>query len=110
MLLTDYQVRPAQIGPSLAKFFGVPYEPFNAGRIRSEMLHGALKREFIEEQGWIPLEESPDGLVIMCLDPEAVRGSRIVSAGVSAHQQVLLPRHHAHRVHADPEPALWRGG
>jgi type II secretory ATPase GspE/PulE/Tfp pilus assembly ATPase PilB-like protein len=78
LLMADYQIRPAQIGPSLSKFFGVPYEPFSAGRIRSEMLHGLLKREFIEEQGWIPLEESPDGLVVMCVDPEAVRGSRVV--------------------------------
>jgi len=78
VLITQYQVRPAQIGPSLAKFFGVPYEPFSAGRIRSEMLHGPLKREFIEQQGWIPLEESPDGLVIMCVDPEAALSSRVV--------------------------------
>ncbi|MCK9215198.1 MAG: Flp pilus assembly complex ATPase component TadA, partial [Rhodoferax sp.] len=79
LLLEDYQVRPLQIGPSLAKFFGVPYEPFSEGRIRSEGLHGKLRREFIAEQGWIPLEESPDGLVVMCLDPEAVRSSRIVA-------------------------------
>ncbi len=78
VLLSKYQVRPAQIGPSLAKFFGVSYQPLTEGRIRSEALHGALKREFIEEQGWIPLEDSPAGLVIMCLDPEAVRSSRIV--------------------------------
>ena len=78
MLMANFKVRPAQIGPSLSKFFGVPYEPFNAGRIRSEMLHGPLKREFIEEQGWVPLEESPEGLVIMCVDPEAVRGARVV--------------------------------
>lgn len=78
MLMAQYQIRPAQIGPSLAKFFGVPYEPFNSGRIRSEMLHGPLKRDFLVEQGWIPLEESPEGLVVMCVDPEAVRGSRIV--------------------------------
>ena len=78
VLITQYQVRPAQIGPSLAKFFGVPYEPFSAGRIRSEMLHGPLKREFIEQQGWIPLEESPEGLVIMCVDPEAALSSRVV--------------------------------
>jgi GAF domain-containing protein len=61
MLMAQYQIRPAQIGPSLAKFFGVPYEPFNSGRIRSEMLHGPLKRDFLVEQGWIPLEESPEG-------------------------------------------------
>ena len=78
MLMAEFRIRPSQIGPSLSKFFSVPYEPFNPGRIRSEMLHGALKREFIEEQGWLPAEETPDGLVIMCTDPEAVKGSRIV--------------------------------
>ncbi len=78
LLMSKHQLTPAQIGPSLAKFFGVPYEPFNAGRIRSEALHGSLKREFAEGQGWIPLEESPEGLVIMCLDPEATRGARVV--------------------------------
>jgi type II secretory ATPase GspE/PulE/Tfp pilus assembly ATPase PilB-like protein len=77
-LLAQFGLKPAVIGDALSKFFGVPYEPFNPGRIRSEMLHGALKREFIVEQGWIPLEESPEGLVIMCLDPEAVKGSRVV--------------------------------
>ena len=78
VLMADYSIRPAQIGPSLAKFFGAPYEPFNPGRIRVEALQGALKREFVIEQGWIPLEESPEGLVLMCTDPEAVRNSRIV--------------------------------
>jgi type II secretory ATPase GspE/PulE/Tfp pilus assembly ATPase PilB-like protein len=77
-LMAQYQIRPAQIGPSLSKFFGVPYEAFNSGRIRSEMLHGPLKRDFLEEQQWVPLEDSPDGLVVMCVDPEAVRGSRVV--------------------------------
>ncbi len=78
VLMSVYSIRPAQIGPSLAKFFGVPYEPFSSSRIRSEMLQGALKREFVLEQGWIPLEESPDGLVVMCVDPEQVRNSRIL--------------------------------
>ena len=78
ILLSKFSIKPTQIGPSLARFFGVQYEPFNQGRIRVEALHGALKREFIEEQGWIPLEESPEGLIVMCQDPEAVRGSRVV--------------------------------
>ena len=78
LLMADHHIQPARIGSSLAKFFGVSYEPFNAGRIRSEMLHGLLKRDFIEQQGWIPLEETPEALVIMCVDPEAVRGSRVV--------------------------------
>ena len=78
LLLGRHHISPAQIGASLAKFFGVPYEPFNPGRLRSEMLHGSLKREFVEGQGWIPLEDSPEGLLIMCVDPEAVRGARVV--------------------------------
>ena len=76
--MADHRIRPALIGPSLVKFFGVGYEPFNAGRIRSEMLHGSLKREFLRQQGWISLDETPEGLVIMCVDPEAVRGSRVL--------------------------------
>ncbi len=78
VLMDEFSIKPAQIGPSLSKFFGVPYEPSNPGRIRVEALQGSLKPEFVMEQGWIPLEEGPDGLVLMCLDPEAVRNSRIV--------------------------------
>ncbi len=78
LLIRNYKIKPVQVGAALSKFFGVPYEPFNAGRIRSESMHGVLKREFVEEQGWIPLEDSPEGLLVMCRDPEAVRGSRIV--------------------------------
>jgi type II secretory ATPase GspE/PulE/Tfp pilus assembly ATPase PilB-like protein len=78
LLMAEFGIRPAQIGPSLSKFFGVDYEAFKGGRIRSEMLHAPLKLDFVHSQGWIPLEETPEGLVVMCLDPEAVRGSRIV--------------------------------
>ncbi len=78
LLMADFGIRPAQIGPSLAKFFRVDYEAFKSGRIRSEMLHSPLKLDFVHSQGWLPLEETPEGLVVMCLDPEAVRGSRIV--------------------------------
>ena len=38
LLMSKYKIKPQQIGPSLAKFFNVPYEPFNPGRIRAEML------------------------------------------------------------------------
>ena len=78
LLMAHYKITPAQIGAALSKFFGVPYEAFDQGRIRTESLHGVLKREFVEEQGWIPLEETAEGLLIMCRDPEAVRGARVV--------------------------------
>lgn len=78
VLMADYGIRPAQIGASLSHFFGVPYEPFNASRIRSEMFHSGLKLDFLQSQGWLPIKDSSEGLVIMCLDPEAVRGGRMV--------------------------------
>ena len=78
LLMANYHVRASQIGEALSKFFRVPYEPFSSARTRSEMLQGTLKREFVEQQGWMPLEDSPDGLVIMCRDPEAIRGARVV--------------------------------
>jgi type II secretory ATPase GspE/PulE/Tfp pilus assembly ATPase PilB-like protein len=85
LLMSEYHLKPAQIGPSLARFFGVPYEPYSAGRIRVEALMKPLKKEFVEEQQWLPLEETPDGLVVMCVDPEAVRNSRVV--------QQIFPRY-----------------
>ncbi len=77
-LLVGFKLRLEQIGASLSQFFSVPYEAFNPGRIRIESMHGLLKREFVEQQGWIPLEESHEGLLVMCLDPEAARGARVV--------------------------------
>ena len=78
ILLSQFNVKPPQIGASLAKFFNAPYEPFAPTRLRIETLHGLLKRDYVEGQGWIPLEETQYGLSLMCLDPEAVRGSRVV--------------------------------
>ncbi|WP_413857638.1 hypothetical protein [Candidatus Aalborgicola defluviihabitans] len=86
--MAQYKIKPLQIGPSLGRFLVFPCEAFNPSRIRSEMLHGALKREFRVEQGWIPLEESPEGLVIMCMDPEAVRGSRLCRRSIPYFQNL----------------------
>ena len=78
LLIDEYQVTPAQIGQALALFYGVPYEPYSKARFNTDKLHGALKRDFLSEQGWIPLEESFDGLLVMCIDPEKVRSTYVV--------------------------------
>jgi type II secretory ATPase GspE/PulE/Tfp pilus assembly ATPase PilB-like protein len=78
LMLDEHQVTPAQIGQALALFFGVSYEPYSKTRFYTEKLHGALKRDFLSEQGWIPLEESFDGLVVMCTNPENVRSTFVV--------------------------------
>ncbi len=78
-LVSELRVTLAQLGASMARFFQTGYVPFNAKRLRSDALQGKLKREFVQSHHWIPLEDTPDGLLVMTRDPEDVRNSRIVS-------------------------------
>ena len=78
LLIDEYQVTPSQIGQALALFFGTTYEPYSKARFNTDKLHGALKRDFLSEQGWIPLEESFEGLLVMCINPENVRSTYVV--------------------------------
>ncbi len=77
-LVAELGVTPAQLGASMARFFQTSYVPFDAKRLRSDSLQGKLKREFVLAHHWIPLEDTPTGLLVMTLDPEDVRNSRIV--------------------------------
>jgi type II secretory ATPase GspE/PulE/Tfp pilus assembly ATPase PilB-like protein len=79
VLLDEFQVKVAVLGESLALFFQCPYEPFRADRLKPLDLLKNIRREFAAESGWLPLEEGKDGLVVLCLDPEKVRGSRQVA-------------------------------
>ena len=73
VMLTGYGITAAQIGASLALFYAQPYEPFRADRLKPLNLLKNLKREYLAEQQWLPLDEA-DGLVlILCTDPERVR-------------------------------------
>ena len=78
VLIDEFQVKIPAIGAALAKFFGVPYEPFKPDRIKPMDLLKNLKREYVESNQWVPIEEAKEGLVILCMDPERVRSSRIV--------------------------------
>jgi type II secretory ATPase GspE/PulE/Tfp pilus assembly ATPase PilB-like protein len=79
VLVEECNVKPASIGEALAKFFGVKYEPFKADRVKPMDLLKNLKREYVAEHQWCPLEENPQGLLVMCLDPERVKASRVVN-------------------------------
>src|SRR2546425_10418456 len=78
VLIDQFQVKIPAIGAALAKFFGAPYEPFKPDRIKPMDLLKNLKREYVESNQWVPIEEAKEGLVILCMDPERVRSSRIV--------------------------------
>src|ERR671929_1813596 len=79
-ILTDeFQVKVPAIGAALSKFFGVPYEPFKSDRVKPAELLKNLKREYVEGNQWVPIDDTKDGLVVVCLDPERIRSSRIAS-------------------------------
>ena len=79
ILITEFNVKPDLIGAALAKFFGVPYEPHKADRLKPLELLTNLRRGYLESNQWIPVEETSEGVVVVCLDPEQVKSSRIVS-------------------------------
>ena len=79
VLTDEFQVKVPAIGAALAKFFGVSYEPFKADRVKPMDLLKNLKREYVESNQWLPIDESKEGLTVLCLDPERIRSSRIAS-------------------------------
>jgi len=79
VLIEEFNVKLPALGAALSKFFGVPYEPFKPERVKPIDLLKNLKREYVDANQWIPLEENKDGLLVMCLDPERIKGSRIVN-------------------------------
>jgi type II secretory ATPase GspE/PulE/Tfp pilus assembly ATPase PilB-like protein len=78
VLIEEFQVKPEAIGAALAKFFGVEYEPFKPDRIKPPDLLRNIKRDYAEQNHWIPLEDSKGGVVVLSTDPERVRASRMV--------------------------------
>jgi type II secretory ATPase GspE/PulE/Tfp pilus assembly ATPase PilB-like protein len=79
VLIDEFQVKVAAIGAALSKFFGVPYEPFKSDRVKPAELLKNLKREYVESNLWMPIDDTKEGLVVLCLDPERIRSSRIAA-------------------------------
>ena len=79
VLIKEFQVKPAAIGQALAKFFAVPYEPFKPDRMKPMDLLKNLRREYVEENHWLPVEDSSEGIVVVAPDPERIKASRIAA-------------------------------
>ena len=79
VLLGEFQVSVAALGKALSSFFGVPYEPYRADRIKPPELLKNLRREYVESSHWIPIDETQDGLMILTTDPERIQASRVVN-------------------------------
>ncbi|MBI5860671.1 MAG: GspE/PulE family protein [Rhodocyclales bacterium] len=79
VLVNEFQVKPAALGAALSKFFAVPYEAFKSDRIKPIDLLKNLKRDYLQQNQWAPVEENSEGIIVVCLDPEQIKGSRIVN-------------------------------
>jgi type II secretory ATPase GspE/PulE/Tfp pilus assembly ATPase PilB-like protein len=66
----------------------VPYEPFKSDRIKPIDLLKNLKREYVEQALWLPIEEGPEGLVILTPDPELIRSSRVANNVFPKHKLI----------------------
>jgi len=76
VLISEFQVSAAAIGAALASHFGVPYEPYRAGRGMPHDLLKNIKREFAELKRWLPLQDEAGAITVLATDPERARQSR----------------------------------
>jgi type II secretory ATPase GspE/PulE/Tfp pilus assembly ATPase PilB-like protein len=95
VLVEEFQIKPQILGQSLAKFFGVDYEPFKHDRVKPMDLLRNIKREYVESTQWLPAEEGKDGLIIVAPDPEKVRASHVAKNVFPKHK--LIYRVTTHR-------------
>ena len=79
VLIDEFQVKIPALGQALSRFFDVPYEPFQADRVKPADLLRNLKREYVASSHWVPIEETQEGLVILTTDPERIQASRVVN-------------------------------
>ena len=75
----DFKLKAALIGAALERHYQVPYEPFRPGRIKPVFLLRNLKAQYVEDNQWLPLDEDKNGLLVLALDPERIRATKIVN-------------------------------
>jgi type II secretory ATPase GspE/PulE/Tfp pilus assembly ATPase PilB-like protein len=79
VLMKEFHISAHDIGQALSKFYRVPYLPFQEDRERPSELLKNLKRKYIEQNQWIPIEEAKNSINILTTDPHTVINSRIVN-------------------------------
>lgn len=85
VLLDEFQIGLPLIGKALSSFFSVRYEPFKKDRIRPMDLLKNLKKDYVESNSLLPIDEIKEGLVVLTLDPERVKSQRIANT--------IFPKH-----------------
>ena len=78
ILIDEFQVSVAALGECLSLFYGIPYKGYSPNFVKPYDLFRNLKRDYVESNHWLPLEDGPEGRVILTPDPERVRSSRVL--------------------------------
>ena len=76
VMIDEFKVTAAALGTALSAYFGVPYEPHKADRIKPPELLKNMSREYCQTNQWIPLEDVKEGLIVMAIDPEKTKIGR----------------------------------
>lgn len=95
ILLDEFQVSEMAIGRALSQFYSLPYEPFRPEEHRQLILPQRLKRDYVQNEKWLPVDEDGERLIIVTSDPERIMSSRIVNqvfAGKRAEYRVCTER------------------
>ena len=79
VLIDEFNIKLDALGSALSKYFNVPYEPFRTDRVKPSELLRNLRREYVESSHWVPVDDTPEGLVILTTDPERIQASRVVN-------------------------------
>jgi type II secretory ATPase GspE/PulE/Tfp pilus assembly ATPase PilB-like protein len=79
VLADEFKVTTQALGDALSSYFGVPYEPFKPDRIKPPDLLKNMSREFCQTNQWIPIEDGKDGILVMAIDPEKTKASKMVN-------------------------------
>jgi type II secretory ATPase GspE/PulE/Tfp pilus assembly ATPase PilB-like protein/GAF domain-containing protein len=77
VLIETLRLTLAEIGEAASRFYNLPYEPYRQDRIKQVDLLRNIKRDYVEQNHWLPLEETTEGIVILAVDPEQIRASRV---------------------------------
>ncbi|HVK56793.1 MAG TPA: ATPase, T2SS/T4P/T4SS family [Burkholderiales bacterium] len=78
VLIDELQVSPAAIGEALSAFHGLPYISLSYNFVKPQLLFKNLKRDYVETNQWLPLQDGPEGRLILTPDPERIQSSRLV--------------------------------
>jgi type II secretory ATPase GspE/PulE/Tfp pilus assembly ATPase PilB-like protein len=79
VLVDEFKVTVPALGDALSSYFGVPYEPHKTDRIKPPELLKNMSKEFCQTNQWIPLDDTKEGLIVMAIDPEKTKASKMVN-------------------------------